>query len=114
MEAQSAVRRALAAALAPTEVRVTVPAERPGELVVVRREGGHMRDALVDEAGIGLDCYAPTEELAAELAGRARRAMLSLPFADGFARVEETACRSERDMRRDCPRWYASFTVYTY
>lgn len=114
LNVQAEVRRMLESALPDVEVRVSVPDPRPPKLVVVRREGGAMENRLVDRAGVGVDMWAPTEAEAAELAERVSDSMLSLGFADGFALVREEAMRSDPDMVAKSPRWYASYTLWTY
>ena len=92
LNAQGDLRRRLSEALAPTEVRVRVPDRRPERLVTVTREGGSRRNALLDGPGIGIYCWAPTEQEAWEL-------------ADAVA-DEMAPCRFRRDMqtpnRRPC------------
>lgn len=114
LDVQAAVRAALESSLPGVEVRVSVPDPRPARLVVVTREGGARRDGLIDAAGIGVSVWAPTEAEASALASDASDAMASLPFARGFARVTETAYRSDYDRAARSPRWYASYTVLAY
>lgn len=114
MDVQGEVRRRLADALPGVEVRTSVPAERPATLVVVRREGGARRDALIDRPGVGIDCWAPTEAEAYALCSRVSDAMASLPFSAGFARVDEETMRSDYDVAAKSPRWYASYTLQTF
>ena len=108
------VRRRLAAALGSVEVRVRVPRDRPDELVTVTREGGARRNALLDRAGIGIYCWAASEQRAWELAEAVSDAMLSLGFADGYALVEQEAMYSDPDPDARAPRWYLSSTVTNY
>ena len=114
LDVQGDVRRRLAAALAPVDVRVSVPDPRPGELIVVTRSGGRRLDGLRDRAGVDVLCWAPTEARARELADAADEAMRSLPFSGGYALVEQEVARSDRDMDSGSPRWYLSYTVTTY
>lgn len=114
MDVQAEVRARLASSLPGVEVRVSVPDPRPERLVVVRRDGGAMRDGLVDEATLQVLMWAPTEAEASALAMRVSAAMLSLPFSGGFARVRETSLRSDRDLLTRSPRWFASYSVATY
>lgn len=114
LDVQGGLRRALAAALPEVEVRVSVPDPRPSTLVVVRREGGRRENALVDRAGVGIDCWAPTEAAAYELADEVAGAMASLTFADGWADVSMESMRSDYDVVAKCPRWYLSYTLRTY
>lgn len=114
LDVQAEVRRRLAEELRGVDVRVSVPNPRPATLVVVRREGGAMQDALIDRAGVGVDVWAPTEAGASALAGRVSDAMAALPFSGGFARVDEETVRSDYDVARKSPRWYLSYTIRTY
>lgn len=114
LNVQADVRRRLAEALAPVEVHTTVPAKRPPTLVVVTREGGHRLNRLLDRAGMGVLCWAPTEAEAATLADRASDAMRSLPFAGGYDLVEEETLRSDPDPDTKGPRWYGSYTITTH
>ena len=114
MNVQGELRARIAAALPGTEVRTSVPDPRPASLVVVRREGGAAENALVDAAGVGIECWAPTEEGAWELARACSEAMRRLRFADGFCSVTEESLRSDYDADRGSPRWYGSYTVRTY
>ena len=114
LDVQGGLRRALAAALPGVEVRVSVPDPRPSTLVVVRREGGAYENALIDRAGVGIDCWAPTEAEAWELADEVAGAMSALTFADGFATVRMESMRSDYDVVSKCPRWYLSYTLQTY
>ena len=113
-DVQGQVREAIATVLPGVEVRVSVPDPRPPTLVVVRREGGYAENALVDRAGIGVQCWAPTEAGAWDLARRCAEAMLRLRFADGFCSVTEESLRSDYDTVRGSPRWYGSYTVRAY
>ena len=116
LNVQADVRARLAKALAPAEVRVSVPDPRPESLVVVTREGGRRLNSLQDRAGIGLLIWAPTEEKARALADAAGDAMMALRFEDGYEVVTEETMRSEPDDATDppTPRWYASYTLTTH
>lgn len=114
LNVQADVRRRLADALAPVEVRVSVPDPRPKTLVVVTREGGRRLNALQDRAGVGVLVWAPTEADACELADRVADAMASLPFAAGYDAVREETMRSDPDPDSGSPRWYASYTITTH
>lgn len=114
MNVQAEVRARLEKSLGGVEVRTSVPDPRPPELVVVRREGGRMQNALLDAPGIGVDVWAPTEARAAELCQAAGEALLALEFADGFARVDEEVMLSQYDKLVDSPHWYASYSLVTY
>ncbi|MBQ9058523.1 MAG: hypothetical protein IJ125_05015 [Atopobiaceae bacterium] len=114
LNVQAKVRQALAQALPDIEVRVSVPDPRPKTLVVVRREGGRKLNRLIDRAGVGIFCWAPTELEVSELADKVSDALSSLDFRDGFALVEEEHMESDRDPLTKTPRWYASYTVTTY
>lgn len=114
LDVQGDLRRRLAEALPGVEVRVTVPDPRPATLVVVRREGGPGQDLLIDRPGVGIDCWAPTEAEAYELADRVDAVMRSLPFAGGYATVALESMRSDYDLKAGSPRWYASYTLRTF
>ena len=111
---QALLRAALAEALPGVEVRTRVPDPRPDRLVVVRRTAGGEANALVDRAGVGVECWAPTEQGAWELADACSRALRRLRFADGYCSVEEESLRSDYDTVRGSPRWFGSYTVTTY
>ncbi len=96
------------------DVRTSVPKDRPAELVVVRREGGGMRDALVDQPGIGVDVWALSEARACEIMSEVSDAVMSLGFADGYAEVTEEVMRSDYDVLKRTPHWYASYSLKTY
>lgn len=111
LNVQADLRSRLASALAPVEVRVSVPDPRPDELVTVRREGGAFQDALRDRAGVGISCWAPTEARACELAHEVAEAIGSLGFADGYALVEMDSMESDPDPDSGAARWYLSYTI---
>ena len=113
-DVQGGLRRSLASALPDVEVRVSVPDPRPPTLVVVRREGGRRENALIDRAGVGIDCWAPTEADAYALADRVAGAMDELRFADGWADVSMESMRSDYDVVAKSPRWYLSYTIKAY
>lgn len=114
LNVQADVRRRLAEALAPVEVRVSVPDPRPPTLVVVTREGGRRLNDLQDRAGVGVLSWAPTEAEACRLADRASDAMRALPFSGGYDLVEEESLRRDPDPNDGSPRWYGSYTVTTH
>lgn len=114
LNVQGDLRRRLADALAPTEVRVRVPDSRPERLVTVTREGGSRRNALLDGPGIGIYCWAPTEQEAWELADAVADEMAALPFSAGYASAVQEAMYSDPDPDTRSPRWYLSYTVTTY
>lgn len=114
LNVQADVRARLAHALAPVEVRVSVPDPRPATLVMVTREGGHRLNALQDRAGVGILMWAPTEAEACALAERVGDLMAALPFSGGYELVEEEAMRSDPDPDTRGPRWYASYTITTH
>lgn len=115
LNVQADLRARLEAALDGVTVRVRVPETRPTTLVVVRRDGGSA-DAysMLDRPGIGIDCWAPTEAKACALSEQVACAMAQLPFAGGYARVEQEACYSDYDTVAKSPRWYLSYTLTTY
>ncbi len=114
LNVQADVRARLAVALAPVEVRVSVPDPRPARLVVVTREGGHLLNALQDRAGVGVLVWAPTEAEACDLAERVGDLMRALSFSDGYEGVAEETMRSDPDPDTRSPRWYASYTITTH
>lgn len=114
LNVQADVRQRLEDALHGVAVRVSVPADRPSELVTVRRVGGMELNALVDRPRLEVLCWAPTEARACELAGEVACAMRSLPFAAGYARVTQESMYSDRDMLAGSPRWYLSYSLHTY
>lgn len=111
---QSELLGILSTALGGVEVRTSVPDPRPRELVVVRREGGSMRNALIDAPGIGIDIWAGSEARACEIAEAVSGTMLSLGFSDGYASVKEEAFLSQYDTRSGTPHWYASYSLRTF
>lgn len=114
MNVQGELRRILAYALAPVEVRVNVPAERPAELVTVRRRGGAAQRRVYEDSTVEVMCWAATEQRAYELMESARDALAALEFADGFADVTEKTVRSDYDLVGRSPRWYGLFALKTY
>ncbi len=114
MNVQGELRRILARALAPVEVRVNVPAERPAELVTVRRRDGAAQKRVYEDSSIEVMCWAATEQRAFELMESVRDALAALEFADGFADVSEKTVRSDYDLVGRSPRWYGLFALKTY
>lgn len=114
LNVQADLRSYLEEGLPGVPVKVAVPKEFSGELVVVRRDGGGRENALVDSAGVGIQMWADTEAEAAELAERVGDLMQAAPFVRGYARVTEESMRSDYDLYRSRPRWYASYTIKTY
>ena len=114
LDIQGDLRERLAASLGGTEVRTSVPDERPAELVVVRREGGAAGPGILDAPGIGIDCWAPTEAEAYRLCELACAAVESLPFGAGYCLARQESMRSDYDVAARSPRWYASYSVITY
>lgn len=114
MNVQGELRRILAEVLSPVEVRVNVPAERPVELVTVRRRDGAAERHVYETSSVEVMCWAATEQRAYDLMEAVRSAMSALEFADGFADVSERAVRSDYDLVAASPRWYALFSLKTY
>ncbi len=114
MNVQGELRRILAEALSPVEVRVNVPAERPAELVTVRRRDGAAQRHVYEDSSVEVMCWAATEQRAYDLMEQARAALSALEFADGFADVSEKTVRSDYDLVGKSPRWYALFALKTY
>ena len=108
------LRAILESALGGVPVRVDVPAERPGTLVVVRRCGGARQDQLIDSPQVEALMWAPTEAKAEELAECVGDAMSRLPFARGFCDCEELEMRTDYDYLARSPRWYALYRLKTY
>lgn len=108
------LRAILESALSGVPVRVDLPAERPGTVVVVRRCGGARQDALVDSPQVEVIMWAPTEAKAEELAECVGDAMSRLPFARGFCACEELEMRTDYDYLARSPRWYALYRLKTY
>lgn len=105
------VRKRLADALSPVPVKVSVPDPRPRSLVVVRRTGGRRLNRLQDSIGIGVECWAATEQEAHDLAVSAASAIESLSFADGYEAARCESMRSDYDVAGASPRWYLSYTL---
>lgn len=114
LNVQADIRARLAKALAPIEVRVSVPSPRPETLVVITREGGRKLNRLQDRAGVGVYIWAPTEAQACDLADRTSDLMDTLPFSSGYEVVAEEVMRSDVDPETKSPRWYASYTITTH
>lgn len=98
-------------------VPATVPDPRPTEFVLVRREGGRRRDALVDVAGVGIECWAQSDARARELSDEVSDLMLLLHhrgFSLGIDSSVEEVRRSDPDVETETPRWYASYTLVTH
>ena len=95
-------------------VSVNIPKDRPETCVTVTREGGHRLNALQDRPGVGIYCYAPTEEKAWILADRIADFMQNLQFSDGYELVEQEAMYSDPDPDSRTPRWYLSYTITTH
>lgn len=114
LNVQGDLRARLTEALAPIKVKVYVPSNRPPKCVSVIREGGARRNALLDGPGIGIYCFAPTEQQAWELADSVADVMATLPFEGGYARVKQEAMYSDPDPDTKSPRWYLSYTITTF
>lgn len=114
MNVQGELRRILAEALSPVEVRVNVPAERPAELVTVRRRDGAAQKHVYEDSSVEVMCWAATEQRAYDLMENVRSTVSALEFADGFADVSEKTVRSDYDLVGKSPRWYALFALKTY
>lgn len=114
LNVQADLRSRLASALSPVEVRVRVPENRPDTLVVIRREGGGEVNEHLDRPGIGIWCWAPSEEKAYELAEQVAGFMRFLPFQGGYSFVAQEVMYSTPDPDTESPRWYLSYTLTTY
>lgn len=116
-EAQSFVIEYLKDRLFDDDVSVatTRPNPSPPFVVTVKREGGGALDTHRDAPGIGIYCWAPTEQRAAHLAKRVSKEMLRLPYeVQGVAKVVEETLYSAPDPKSSNPRWYGSYTLTTY
>lgn len=111
---QADLRSRLADALSPVEVRISVPEDRPKDLVVVRREGGREINDHLDSPGIGIWCWSSTEEKAYELAEKVSQFMRLLPFDGGYSSVSQEAMYSAPDPETETPRWYLSYSFITF
>lgn len=109
----SALRQALIDAL-DVPVYVNIPDERPSVFVVINRGGGAWENTLIDRAGINVYAYAETEGAAYELMEHTCEAIRTLPFSDGFCRMEMENIRSDYDLKAKAPRWYSSWTITNY
>lgn len=114
LDIQADLRSRLAVALSPIEVRIRVPDERPSEFVVVRREGGREKNKHLDSPGVGIWCWASTEEKAYELAEKVSQFMRFLPFQGGYSSVVQEAMYSAPDPEINTPRWYLSYSFTTF
>lgn len=117
LDVQADLRRRLAKALSPVDVRITVPEDRPKKLVVVEHEGRRSLNSLQDRTGIGILSWAPTELEARGLAMSASEAIRALPrtaFLSGYESCVEEDMRPETDPETGSPRWYASYTITTH
>lgn len=114
MNVQANIRAYLASNLPDVSVKVSIPDPRPDYLVVVRRVGGSMQDALIDVPKIEALIYAPTEAETAKLATLVSQLMFKLTFADGYAQVYESFFYSDYDTVAKNPRWYAQYELKTY
>lgn len=115
LNVQGDLRKRLADAFSPVEVKVNVPENRPEKLITVTREGGYRVNKLQDSPGIGIYCYAPTEQQAWELADKVADFMESLSFADGYELVAQETMYSDPDPYvKNQPRWYLSYTITTH
>ena len=114
MNVQGELRSRLAAALDPVAVHVHVPAERPAELVTVRRTGGSAERRVYEDVSVEVQAWATTEARAYDLIEGVRDVFAALTFADGFADVQELTVKTDYDLVAECPRWYAKFQLKTY
>lgn len=108
------LRERLEEFLVSVPVNVSVPKDRPSYLVTVTREGGRRLNALQDRSGIGLYCFAPTEQEAWELANKVANFFETLKFSNGYERVRQEAMFSAADPDTREPRWYLSYTITTH
>lgn len=115
LNVQADLRKRLEDALDGVMVRVAVPADRPTQLVVIRRDGGKADPySMLDRPGVGIECWAETEAKACALAEQVAHVMDRLPFTGGYAHIEQEACYSDYDLTAKSPRWYLSYTLTTF
>ena len=85
------VRTFLMGRVAPMKVYVTVPATRPAEFIVARRNGGAASNRVLDVPTVTVDVWAGSSVRAAELAETARGAFLhhdtDMPLVRGVEEV---------------------------
>ena len=116
LDAVSLIRHAIHDELG-YRVPQAVPDPRPAEFVVVTRAAGRRENALVDRAGVHVECWAASEGRAREMADEVSDLMLALGrrgFSLGVDSVREEARRSDPDPQTGSPRWFASYTVLTH
>lgn len=108
------LRKKLADAFPDIEAHVKVPDPRPSRLIVIRRGGGRWQDRLIDSPGIHIECWAPSESEAQNMADKVADFMESLRFADGYADVHMESMYSDPDPMSKSPRYFISYTLKTY
>lgn len=114
LDIQKDLRKRLKAAFPDVPVHIRVPKSMPKRLITLTREGGRRQDALVDAPGVGILCWAETEQDAWELADSTADLMAMLPFSEGYADVYMEAMYSAPDPDTKKPRWRLSYTIKTY
>lgn len=114
MNVQGEVRQILANVLPDVDVCVSVPSERPVELVTVRRRDGAAQKYVYEDSSIEVQCWAASEQRAYDLMEQVRATIANLAFADGFADVKEKTIKSDYDLVAKSPRWYGLFSLKTY
>lgn len=95
-------------------VYVNAPQDPPTTYVLIRREGGAKENYLVDRVGVGITCYAESEQKAFELADSVSGVMSTIHKHRGFISASEEVLRSDYDLIFKRPRWYGSYTLRTY
>lgn len=112
---QADLRKRLEDALDGVMVRVAVPADRPVELVVLRRDGGALdTNSILDRPTILIDCWAGSEARAYGLAVEVAKAVELMPFLGGYARVDMDSMYSDFDTVAKSPRWVLSYSFTTF
>lgn len=92
--------------MAPVHVGSQVPHDRPVEMVLLRRLGGPRHNAIVDDARIDVQVWAPDDPRASDLAETARYHLARMPEHVPEVRVsaEESGPTLIPDAPSDVPR----------
>lgn len=110
------LRSALATRGQNVTVATRIPNPRPDRLVVAHRIGGPRRNAVVDDAMISFECWAPTHAAAHDLAALVRALVFSMRgqtiASTSVYRVIETAGPADvPDPTSQVPRYVWTATV---
>lgn len=114
LDVQVDLRRRLATAFPDSEVKRFMPQRVPKRLITIRREGGRRHNSLIDGPGVGIYCFAESEQETSELASDVADFMETLAFCDGYAAVDQESMYSSPDPDTKRFRWYLSYTIKTY